>query len=96
MKIHRTRMGCREAERRPPAEMDHKANEGTSSQDKNHSAEVPNMADQSPASARIKWPRMNNEAEWQKLDEDLTTVLEGGLRGNVNQRITSFQRIAYE
>ena len=52
------------------------------------------LNDQSPASARIKWPRMNNEAEWQKLDEDLTTVLEGGLKGNINQRITSFQRIA--
>ena len=97
MKIHRTKMGCLEAERRPPvAEADREADEGTSSQDDNHSAEVPNQADRSPVCARIKWPKMNNEAEWQKLDSDLSTVLNGGLKGNIQQRLATFQKITHQ
>ncbi|KAJ8341252.1 hypothetical protein SKAU_G00335430 [Synaphobranchus kaupii] len=44
----------------------------------------------------IKWPKTNEPAVWQKLDNDVTVLLEHSLRGRVETRLNSLGDILYE
>ena len=102
MKIHRTKMGCLKLlEQRSQSQTVRKADEEDQGQDTHHSAQdLPAAQRQAPGNIdsrpRIKWPKMCDEAAWKALDEDLTAVLEGGLRGNIESRLNSFGALAYE
>ncbi|KAJ8350643.1 hypothetical protein SKAU_G00257730 [Synaphobranchus kaupii] len=44
----------------------------------------------------IKWPKANEPAVWQKLDNDITVLLEHSLRGRVETKLNSLGDILYE
>lgn len=44
----------------------------------------------------VKWPKANEVAVWQHLDEDLSFILEHSLRGQVETKLNCIGDILYE
>lgn len=44
----------------------------------------------------VKWPKANEVAVWQKLDKDLSLILEHSLRGQVESKLNRIGDILYE
>ena len=45
---------------------------------------------------KIKWPKASDRVAWQKLDNDLSQLLELALRGSVENKIKILGEIIYE
>ena len=71
--------------------MDTNVSESGTNEDTHRTQSNPNIQEQSRRSERkepgrrrlIKWPKANEVAVWQKLDKDLSLILEHSLRGQV-------------
>ena len=96
MRIHRTKMGCPNRQRRKSQSEINKSIEGNQSQGNYHSTQdhfvcQSNAPSMKGNAIRINWPKANDD-RWKVLDEVLSFILRNSLRGSIGVKLHSFTK----